>query len=579
LFKLDAMKVRTRIFWLLLICFFLSSMSILQASRIAVQRITENFMYNYVTINQEKTESSLEFLFNQVHMLSVRLLNSGDIYRLFEEFQEDEDGAELEGRLSGVLDTMQIDRRIVGEIVIAARDGRAYTFDGRSGLDSPERSYLLEIERSQLPVWGKIKKDAAGEAYLPLGRKYQNFNTGQNLGYLVVYIRESAVQDVLKNMVMQNRGFSMLVSDGDYVLSYPDAGKVGTTLFDIRWLTMKPGEGFKKTDFEGSPSIVASYRLGGSFRNLGLDWKVVSVVSEKKLLENTNRIQRYSLLLQLVALGLAVLISLYASRGILGPIRRLNRRIVQFAGTTDYVAPYRNPRDELHMLESSFNDMVVRIRELIERNNEEKDRQREMELIALQAQINPHFLYNTLDAIGWLAKIHSQREIERMVVALAHFYRLSLHKGDQYITVEEEIGIVRSYVAIEAMRFPGKFEVQYEIAPEILSLKLLKIIIQPLVENAIKHGVSRKRGSGAIVVRGEREGDALLFEVRDDGAGFDVSELDDDGKPKRYGGGGYGVRNVDERIRLEYGPGYGVDIRSEVGVGTSSFVKVRALDA
>ncbi|MBB6690988.1 ATP-binding protein [Cohnella xylanilytica] len=128
------------------------------------------------------------------------------------------------------------------------------------------------------------------------------------------------------------------------------------------------------------------------------------------------------------------------------------------------------------------------------------------------------------------------------------------------------------------MRFPGKFEVRYEIAPDILSLKLLKIIIQPLVENAIKHGVSRKRGSGTIVVRGEREGDALLFEVRDDGAGFDVSELDDDGKPKRYGGGGYGVRNVDERIRLEYGAGYGVDIRSEVGVGTSSFVKVRALE-
>ncbi|WP_080839145.1 sensor histidine kinase [Cohnella massiliensis] len=572
--KLGSMNVRSRIFWLLLVCFLASSMFVFQISRTAVQAIVEDFMYEYVKINQEKTESSLEFLFNQVHMLSVRLLTEDEIYDTAESGRQESEAART--KLAAILDTMAIDDEIVGEVVIATKDGRFYPYSGQSGVGLPDRSYLNEIERSQTPVWGEIRKDAGGEAYLQLGRKYQSFYTGQNIGYLVVYIRESAIRNVLKKVIVEDHGYSFLVADDEYVLSYPDDGKVGTTLFDKQMLAMKAGQSFKKAEFVGSPSIVAVYPLEGSFRNLGLDWKIVSIVSDEKLLANVNKIKQYSLLLQIAAIGLAVAISLYAAKGILRPIRRMNRRIVQFAGTADYVAPYRNPKDELRTLEDSFNDMVVRIRELIARNNEEKDRQREMELIALQAQINPHFLYNTLDAIGWLAKIHRQSEIEKMVIALAHFYRLSLHKGDRYIAVEEEIGIVKSYVAIEAQRFPQKFAVRYEIAEDILPLRLLKIIIQPLVENAIKHGVSRKRGSGNIVVKGYREGDQLLFEVSDDGAGFDVRELDDESRPARYKGGGYGIRSVNERIRLEYGAGYGVEIRSAPGSGTVSLVKVKA---
>ncbi|UUZ93620.1 sensor histidine kinase [Paenibacillus sp. P25] len=321
--------------------------------------------------------------------------------------------------------------------------------------------------------------------------------------------------------------------------------------------------------------MIARYPLQGGVKRLGLDWEVISVVSDEKLLENVNKIKSYAMMLQIAALLLSVLISLYVSAGIIKPVRRLSLRISQFSGEAGFVPVYRNQKDELWVLENSFNDMVVRIGDLIKRNNEEKDRRREMELIAHQAQINPHFLYNTLDAIGWLAKIHKQNEIEKMVIALSSFYRLSLHKGDKYITVEEEIGIVQSYVAIEALRFPGKFEVQYDIAEDILAFKMLKIIIQPLIENAIKHGISGKRGKGLVTIRGYRSGDSLRFEITDDGAGFDVGTFKKQGEPRPYKGGGYGIRNVNERIQLEYGFGYGVEIRSTVGAGTTSVVTVR----
>ena len=567
------MTINSRIFWLLLICLMLSSTLIFQTSRISAQKIIEDFMYNYVKLNQENVESSLEFIINQVNMLSVRLLIHNDIYNVL-----DDPGlsyGEKKDRLAAILDNMMIDRNLVGDIVILTKDETAYNYETRTAMDRPDRSYISRIEQSKTPVWGNTKKDEDGNAYILLGRRFQNFYTGQNLGYLVIYIKERAIHDVLKNMIVPDRGFSFLMNDDAYILSYPDPQAVGSTVFDADVFRTENGTNFKQTVYNGKPSVIAAYALQGGFRNLGLDWNVISVISDEKLLEKVNQIQNYAIVIQLAAICLAILISLYVSAGIIKPVRRLNLRINQFTGANGFVAPYRKKKDELAVLESSFNEMVIRIQELIERNNEEKDRQREKELIALQAQINPHFLYNTLDAIGWLAKIHKQNEIEQMVIALSNFYWLSLHKGDKYITVEEEIGIVKSYVVIETLRFPGKFEVEYAIDPDILPFKMLKTIIQPLVENAVKHGISRKRGKGRIIVKGYRDGNDLKFEITDDGAGFDVRTLNQEDHEPHYKGGGYGIRNVNERIQLEYGAGYGVEIRSQPGFGTTSIVKVR----
>lgn len=570
---LQKMKINQRIFWLLLLCLLVSSSMIFQTSRIAAQKTIEDFLYNYVKLNLDNIESSLEFSIHYVNMLSVRLLIHNEIYNLLLDPSE-LSAAEKQSTLTRMFNSMMIDRDIVGEIFIITEDGNVYRQDEETFVDQPDQSYIREIQQSNVPIWGRTKKDADGNAYILLGRKYQNFYTGQRLGYLVIYIKERAIQNVLKNMIVEDRGYSFLVTGDSYVLSYPEPRKVGTTIFDEEIYRTEKGENFKRTELDGIPSIIASYPLGGALKNLGLDWRVISVISHDKLMEKVDKIRSYALFIQLAALLIIILISIYVSRGVIKPIKRLTRKINYFDDAYDYIAAFRNEKDELSVLENSFNEMVIRIKELIERNNEEKDRQREKELIALQAQINPHFLYNTLDAIGWLAKIHNQSIIERMVIALANFYRLCLHKGDKYITVEEEIGIVKSYVAIEDLRFPDKFTLEFDIAEDILHLKILKIIIQPLVENAIKHGISRKRGKGHIVVKGSRIGERIRFEVVDDGAGFDVKKLNAGIEESSYRGGGYGIRNVHERIQLEYGNAYGIEILSEPGSGTSSILTV-----
>jgi len=203
------------------------------------------------------------------------------------------------------------------------------------------------------------------------------------------------------------------------------------------------------------------------------------------------------------------------------------------------------------------------------------ENKRKLELYALQMQINPHFLYNTLDTIAWLAKLKNEKDIEHLVLSLAKFFRLSLHKGDKFIKVREEIDLVKSFLEIERMRFPELFEVIYEVEDEIKEIETLKLVFQPIVENAIKHGFSDIDYRGKLFIRAYSKDEDIIFEVEDNGLGFDPSEdLFADDK-LLIGLGGYGLKNVDERIKLEYGRDYGVIVTSEVGKGTKVIIKIK----
>ena len=272
---------------------------------------------------------------------------------------------------------------------------------------------------------------------------------------------------------------------------------------------------------------------------------------------------------------IAIFLALYISFNITKPLAKLKSKLDLIGKGKLSLVFSEGSNDEIEALEQSFNNMVLRIQELIQKNNSEKEKQRELELTALQAQINPHFVYNTLDAIGWIAKLKKQVDIERMVLALATFFRISLHKGDKFITVAEEILLVESFVSIEQLRFPDKVEVTYDIPEDIKNCLILKIILQPLVENAIKHGISNKKGKGHIVITGYRRGNDLKLEVKDDGVGFDLDATDSKTVYKDFQHSGYGLRNVDERIKLEYGPDYGLVFQSEKNIGSTVTVLVK----
>lgn len=279
----------------------------------------------------------------------------------------------------------------------------------------------------------------------------------------------------------------------------------------------------------------------------------------------------------------ALLISRRIMTNITGPIRRLCEMTRQ-VGKGDFAVQAREGSDdELAVLNSSFNRMVEEVGKLVEDIRIEQLNLRATELKLLQAQINPHFLYNTLDTIIWLAEAGDSEQVVTLVSALSDFFRTTLSKGRDYITVREEEAHIRSYLQIQRLRYRDILEYEIQIPEELYQYQILKLTLQPLVENALYHGIKNKRGMGHIRVTGESLGDRLVFRVWDNGKGMEPEELERVRKliwGSQAGGdgpSGFGLFNVAQRIFLNYGSEYSLSMESVSGEWTEAVVEIPAV--
>lgn len=268
----------------------------------------------------------------------------------------------------------------------------------------------------------------------------------------------------------------------------------------------------------------------------------------------------------LICIFAAVLAYFITSGMVSGRIERLTCLMQEVQEGSMDMQVGSDDRDEIGMLYRGFGSMKKRIRTLINEVYLGKITQKEAELKALQAQINPHFLYNTLSLINWKALAAGEEDISRMTLAMSTFYRTALNRGRNVLQVEAELSNTRAYLEIQSMLHDGDFDYEIEVQPEILQCESLNLILQPLVENAIHHGIEEKTdGRGKISVRGWKEDNCVWFMVEDNGVGMEQKVAD---KILTMESKGYGVRNVDERIRLCYGEKYAMKVESVVGKGT-----------
>jgi two-component system sensor histidine kinase YesM len=288
--------------------------------------------------------------------------------------------------------------------------------------------------------------------------------------------------------------------------------------------------------------------------------------------------------LLLILIG-ALIINRRIMTGITKPIRELCD-VAKRAGSGDFEARALEEQqdEELAVLSTRFNQMVEQIGDLVEDIRIEQLNLRATELKLLQAQINPHFLYNTLDAIIWLAESGQKDQVVMMVTALSDFFRTTLSKGKDYITVKEEETHIRSYLQIQHFRYRDILEYEIQIPEELYQYEILKLTLQPLVENALYHGIKNKRGKGRILVTGAQEGDDLIFCVWDNGKGMGSKRLEEvrrliDGGENQEETSGFGLFNVAQRIRLNYGVEYGLELSSVYGEWTEAKVRIPAISA
>ncbi len=264
------------------------------------------------------------------------------------------------------------------------------------------------------------------------------------------------------------------------------------------------------------------------------------------------------------------------------PIEELCQYTMVLAnGSLKVNAPKSNIR-EIQMLSDQYDHMVIRIGELIEHIREEQELKRKTELKLLQAQINPHFLYNTLDTIVWLAEGKRHQDVVDMITALSSFLRMGLNNGKDFITIRGEAEHVKSYLQIQHFRYEDIMDYEIDFKEQIMDFSTLKLTLQPIVENALYHGIKNCRKKGFLKISGWQEEEDILLKVEDNGIGMKPEELEKMQRLVRNGGEdlelreGFGIANVAERIRLNFGETYGISIESEYGVGTSVIVRIPA---
>lgn len=270
------------------------------------------------------------------------------------------------------------------------------------------------------------------------------------------------------------------------------------------------------------------------------------------------------------------------------PIQELCRITSQIAEGNFSDRAKMQTEDELEVLSDSVNDMSENLEVMVHQIKEDERKMRHAELRLLQEQINPHFLYNTLDTIVWLIEGDDPNKAVDMVVALSEFFRLVLSKGKEYITISEEEQHIRGYLEIQQARYRDILDYEISIDPALYQYKILKLTLQPLVENSLYHGIKYKRAKGKIWITGkleqgkEKKADRILLCVEDNGAGMEKEEVDrlqtEIGKPCKETEKGFGLANVNERIRMNFGMEYGMTIESEKGSGTKVKIVIPAVE-
>ena len=387
---------------------------------------------------------------------------------------------------------------------------------------------------------------------------------------LVVRIDKDFTQisKICSNTSLQERGYIFLIDNDDNLLYHPDQSVIMTgqasepAIDDYKNIN---NSGFFRNSY--NETIVTKADMNY------VNWSFVGVSYEDETAGVTREIIQYIFLILLISIVVIIILSIFIARQISRPVQQLESSMRQVtAGDLETRISIHSSEREVRALADSFNHMVSRIQKLIREKQKEQELKRKSDLDALQAQINPHFLYNTLDSIVWMAECNQNDEVIQMVDALAMLFRISTSGGKNMISLEDELNHAKNYMLIQKSRYTNQFDFEITVEDELKELIVPKIILQPLIENSIYHGVRYLVDPGIIKVTAEIVDDLLYIYIFDNGNGMTKEELKNiwNKKPKKHRG--VGIKNVKDRIQLMMGKEYGLSYESEIEEGTTAII-------
>lgn len=597
--------------------------------------------YNKDNLEILKTmDKNLQIYFEDFERLTYNAFLSKDIQAIMSDKNDDENSKyENQQTFNTFIENLTADRDDIEGVYLVCKNKRIYykasVGDVKFDYDLVGEPWFKDIEKSngQFVIVGSHAQEYKYNVTLRLryvlsaARKIKDLNTGETLGYFVIEIKPDVFYKMFKDInrnerhiiivgsqnnvifeqgIFDQNSVNYVVRPGDTVKSIANKYKIPVyKLAELNKIdadeALNPGQSLtisgevvKFNDIYPGIDIStvqneikrgedgSSYFISKHVSQIG--WTFVEIAPVKRLLGQINSAAAPIIIISFLSFTIFLVASFYISRNIAHPIKVLEDSMKRVKRGDFSQKVVLDCGGEIGSLAANFNIMVEEIQNLIHKVYETQLKKLDSEFKALQAQINPHFLYNTLESINSLAKIKEEKEISEMVKGLAKMFRYSIKQENEFVTLQDEIEHVKNYILLQALRYEDKFDIRYIIPEHLLKTKVIKLILQPVVENAIYHGIEKTSEKGLIRIEAHSEKNNLIIIVSDNGAGIeknklidlrnqlemdmnDLSRLDNNNKS-------IGIFNIHLRLRLYYGQGYGLEIDSVEQEGTTVKLKL-----
>lgn len=524
-----------------------------------------------------QVSTNLEFIVKDIENLSIFLIGQKDVQQYLSATGDD---PIVQTRMIEFLSNLEFSKAYISDITIYPLQpsypplSNATIFDTGLTVELDERIHNHQTTSKFWTERYRTETASGPQDVISLIRPINNLYGFKQLGTVVISLDEREIAKMLKQTKMPGEGYVMLTNKSGKVLSSSNPDIVGRHLEELMPGVALEGQvgTFNYGKRDGKVTI-----LYDAIDDMG--WTLTGVMPFSEYRNQNSYVLQLMVVVIAVSVLLVAVLVLYFVQKVTNPLVML----AQFLKHSNPEEPLQTypvqTMDEVGQLVRSYNKLSNRIELLTDQVKQEEVNKKEADMQALQAQINPHFLYNTLSSIHWMALMSREEKIAEMVGSLSDFLRFSLNKGEEFCTVEQEFAHANHYGNIQSIRFPDKFTLHMELEPALKGQIMLKLLLQPLIENALIHGIQKGPGKGEIHVSAKSTPGGMLFSVEDTGVGMDADKLAElrvrleDAKDMkeekvRLEKGSYGLRNVNKRLLLHYGSLSGLQIASAVNEGT-----------
>ncbi|WP_238649875.1 cache domain-containing sensor histidine kinase [Paenibacillus piscarius] len=569
------MKLRRKILLAIILLVFIPVIVMGIVTYVNFSNAMEKKSNNFYWISLKETDRKLKFALSEITSTTNSAITQPPMQQALKQqnFVLTYDNKQLINNLLFI-------QPMITSFSIYSKDRLIYQYNAPMSFAEMERqTWFSAMERAEgRPVWsgpGENGSAAAGKPVLIQARVIKDFYSLEDIGYLVVYVKPDLLDQIFWEAATLREGDILLVNKQGNIVFNKSGEHIGEwTEFPFLQENYVQEQDYYIDNYQDKRSLITYLPSDNS------DWYLAAITPMNLISAESASVRNLAIILGVVSLLSAFLFDRFFIRRL---VRIINsavngmKRVKQ--GIFMPIAVPLRAHDESDSLIDGFNRMSSQINELIEQVQAEQSSKKEAELKALMAQINPHFIYNSLESINSMAVIAGNKDISRMVISLGRLLRISISQNQELIPLQMEFEHVRHYLDIQKFRFGEKFLYQLELPDSLKYVMTQKLIVQPIVENALYHAIEHMDEQGTITVSAQENGNDVIIIVKDNGPGFDLAVLmsqwnKERANPKKYSDSGVGLKNVHERLNIRFGHPYGIMVCSSPGFGSAICIRI-----